>query len=136
MTARPSGAAAPANARLSVGTVLPLAELPLDVCARFYARYPEEFERSGATGTEWCRHDNQYLLAWAIQDARDDTVVLAEQAAWLADVLAARGFPPQRLAGNLRIPPEVVRDRDAAGPLSGECAALLEQAAHACDPAP
>lgn len=136
MTVPPSGAAAPTEAYDSAGTVIDLQALAREICRRYRAEYPDEEGRYGSAGVQWCLHDNQYLLAWAIQDARDDTVVLAEQAAWLADVLAARGFPPERLAGNLRIAAEVVRDRDAAGPLSGECAALLEQAADACDPAP
>jgi hypothetical protein len=62
-------------------------------------------------GTEWCLHDHQYLLAWAIQDARDGTVVLSDQATWLASILSARDIPVARLACNLEIASDVRRIR-------------------------
>jgi hypothetical protein len=65
------------------------------------------YMKNGDAGIEWCLHDNLYLLAWAFQDARDGTVRLDEQAAWLARVLAARDFPVQRLVRDLRIAAEV-----------------------------
>lgn len=133
---RPSGASAPTSALLADGTPIDLEPLAAEICRRFYLRYPEELERSGESGTEWCRHDNQYLLAWAIQDARDDTLVLGEQSAWLANVLDSRGFPLERFSGNLRIAAEIIRERAAAGPLSERCAELLDQAAAACDERP
>jgi hypothetical protein len=67
---------------------------------------------------EWCLHDNQYLLAWAIQDTRDATVVLSEQATWLAAVLNARDFPIARLARDLEIAAEVLRTSPVLGDLA------------------
>jgi hypothetical protein len=52
-------------------------------------------------------HDNQYLLHWALLDARG-TTRLHDQVAWLARVLGARDFPLERLARDLEICAEVV----------------------------
>ena len=122
---RPSGASAPSTAVRSDGTVIELYPLACEICARFYDRFPEELERSGDAGTDWCRHDNQYLLAWAIQEARDGTTSLAEQAVWLARVLGNRGFPVEQLADNLDIASDLVRDRDELGALGEPAAQAL-----------
>lgn len=80
---------------------------------------------------EWCLHDNQYLLAWAVQDARDATVVLSDQATWLAGVLKARDFPIARLARNLEIAGEVLRTRPVLGDLTEAVSANLAASAAA-----
>ena len=85
------------------GTAIDLRPLAREVCDRSRTEYPDEQERYGAAGVQWCLHDNQYLLAWAFQDARDGTVDVGEQAAWLARVLAARDFPVASLARDLAI---------------------------------
>ena len=104
----PGGATPPVQAFTADGTQIDLPPLARAICARYREEFPDEEERYGPAGMEWCLHDNQYLLAWAIQDARDGTIVLSEQAAWLARVLAARGFPLARLARNLEIASEIV----------------------------
>lgn len=133
---RPSGASAPATAELPNGTVVDLVPVAREICSRFYTRYPEEYERSGEAGVEWCGHDNQYLIAWAIQDARDGTVVLSEQVIWLTGVLGSRGFPIDRLVGNLMIASEVVRKWDALRGLAEVGADALAAAAAAVSALP
>lgn len=103
----PSGTAPPAEALLSDGTPIDLQALAGEVCRRYREEFPDEEERYGPAGVKWCLHDNQYLLAWAIQDVRDGTVLLDEQVEWLCSILANRGFPVQRLARDLEIAAEV-----------------------------
>ncbi len=131
---RPSGASAPTTAQLADGSVIDLEPIAREICAQFYDRYPHELERSGDVGTEWCRHDNQYLLAWAIQDARDGTVLLVEQAVWLAGVLETRGFPVEQLIGNLQIAAEIARSLSELRDLAEPSADALLLAAAACRP--
>lgn len=103
----PSGASAPLEMRTSDGEVIDLVAMAREVCQRYRGEFPDEEKRYGPAGEAWCLHDNQYLLAWAIQEARDGTVDLIEQVLWLADVLGARGFPLARLARDLEIAAEV-----------------------------
>ncbi len=74
-------------------------------------------------------HDNQYLLAWAIQDARDRTGGFVEQALWFRDVLDHRGFPVERLARDLEIAAELVGESLATEPLAAETVARLRSGA-------
>lgn len=104
-------------------SLLPLVETIAD---RYFEAHPEEVERYGPVGREWCVHDNQHLLNWAILDARGDTS-LVEQVAWLANVLAARGFPLTSLRDDLRIAAAVLRD--TGDPDLAEPARRLEVAA-------
>lgn len=104
----PSGASPPTQARTASGGAIELTPLAQDICRRYDLEFPDERERYGPAGRAWCLHDNLYLLAWAIQDARDGTVKLEEQVAWLADVLDSRGFPVPRLARDLEIAAAVV----------------------------
>jgi hypothetical protein len=101
--APPSGANPPTEARTAAGAVVDLLPLAREICSRYRAEFPDEHERYGPAGEAWCLHDNQYLLAWAIQDARDGSVDLVEQALWLRDILNHRGFPVERLARDLEI---------------------------------
>lgn len=114
----PGGAPPPAHAFSSDGTPIDLLPLAREICARYRQEFPDEEERYGPAGMEWCLHDNQYLLAWAIQDARDATVVLSDQATWLAGVLKARDFPIARLARDLEIAGEVLRTSPVLGDLA------------------
>jgi hypothetical protein len=109
----PSGATPPAEERLPDGTAVDLRPIAREICDRYRAEFPDEQERYGDAGFEWCLHDNLYLLAWAFQDARDGTVRLDEQAAWLARVLAARDFPIPRLIRDLGIAAEVTSGNPA-----------------------
>ncbi|HET9718604.1 MAG TPA: hypothetical protein VFP55_00850 [Solirubrobacteraceae bacterium] len=125
----PSGATPPERVLTSDGTPIELKPLAAEVCRRYRAEFPDEQQRYGPAGVQWCLHDNQYLLAWAIQDARDGTVVLAEQALWLAGVLENRGFPVARLARDLEIAAEVARASPALGELGEAAEELLVHAA-------
>lgn len=112
----PSGTSAPASVTLRDGSQLDLVELAREVCRRYDAEFPDERERYGPAGMAWCVHDNQHLVNWAVGDVHHGFVDLAAQVAWLANVLAARDFPLDRLARNLVIAGEVVQERlgDAA----------------------
>jgi hypothetical protein len=124
--APPSGQPPPRAAELADGTAVDLEALAREICDRYRAEFPDEDERYGEAGVQWCRHDNQHLLNWAVLDTRA-FVVLDEQVAWLAKVLEARAFPLDRLARNLDIGAEVVSERvdgaaDVAAALRGAAA--------------
>lgn len=93
----PGGASAPTTSLTPGGAIIDLQSLAREICRRFYIRFPDELKRSGDTGTAWCQHDNQYLLAWPIQEARDGTITFVDQSVWLARVLHSRGFPIEQL---------------------------------------
>jgi hypothetical protein len=112
--APPSGEPPPRRAELADGTEVDLETLAIAVCDRYRAEYPDEEERYGEVGMQWCRHDNQHLINWAVLDAQD-YAALDEQVAWLAKVLEAREFPLDRLARNLDIAAGVVGERVAGG---------------------
>jgi hypothetical protein len=121
--APPSGQPPPRVAELADGTEVDLEALAREICERYGAEYPDEQERYGDAGRQWCRHDNQHLVNWAVLHTRA-FVVLDEQVAWLAKVLEAREFPLDRLARNLDIGADVVGERvsgaaDVAAALSG-----------------
>ena len=105
----PSGAPPPQVVRLDDGGLVALGPLVEAVAERYYALYPDEDERYGPVGREWCIHDNLYLLAWAYAAQRGD-LRYEDQVLWLARVLHSRGFPLDRLAQDLRIAAEVVLD--------------------------
>jgi hypothetical protein len=125
----PSGAPPPAQAQHSDGTPVDLEALAGQVCERYRQEFPDEEERYGETGIKWCLHDNQYILAWAFQDARDGTLKLGEQTQWLARVLASRDFPVVRFVRNLEIAAEAALDSDEIGPLADDVSRLLTEAA-------
>jgi hypothetical protein len=129
-TRPPSGTTAPTVAEIN-GHVMDLVTLARAVCQRYYGLYPDEHERYGAAGIDWCHHDNQWLLSWAVGDVMGVTS-LDEQACWLARVLDSRAFPVERLARNLLLAAEVVRDSET-DPAGSAVAERLEQAAAAVD---
>ena len=108
-----------------------LRPLAHEICARYRTQFPDEQERYGDAGIEWCLHDNLYLLAWAFQDARDGTVRLTEQATWLARVLAARHFPVPRLVRDLEIAADVAGESASLGWLAEPVSERLSAAAAA-----
>jgi hypothetical protein len=112
--APPSGQRPPAHAELADGTPVDLEALAREICARYRAEYPDEEERYGEAGMQWCRHDNQHVVNWAVLDTRD-YVALDDHVAWLAKVLEAREFPLDRLARDLDIAAAVVGERVAGG---------------------
>lgn len=113
----PSGQPPPTEARLDDGAPLDLAALAREICRRYRAEHPDEEERYGDAGNAWCVHDNQHLLNWAAGSA-NGYVDFEREVAWLARVLEARDFPLDRLARNLDIASEVVREQ--VGGASGE----------------
>lgn len=114
MTAPPSGWPPPTEARLA-GRRVELAPLAAEVADRYFARHPEDLARYGAdVARAWEMHDTQHLVNWAIGDV-EGFIALDERVTWLADVLAARAFPLDHLAGNLEIAADVVEERVQGG---------------------
>ena len=105
----PSGEAPPATAQLA-GEPVDLLALARETCLRYRGEFPDELGRYGEAGAEWCVHDNQHILNWAVL-ARAGDVDLEREIAWLARVLAARDFPLDRLVRDLEIAADVVRER-------------------------
>lgn len=105
----PRGGTPPPETAHADGAELALKPLAEEICRRYRDEYPDEAERYGDAGIEWCVHDNQHILAWAAQDAGGRAGLLQAQVDWLAGVLAARDFPLDRLARDLELAAEVVR---------------------------
>ena len=112
--APPSGQPPPRQVALADGTEVDLEAVATEVCARYAAEYPDEQARYGDAGRDWCVHDNQHLVNWAVLDTRE-YVSLEDQVSWLAKVLEARDFPLDRLARDLDIAAEVVGQRVPGG---------------------
>jgi hypothetical protein len=127
----PSGAPPPERAQID-GRRFDLREIAADVARRYFEEFPDETERYGPAGEDWCRHDNQWVLRWAIDDAAGDDGNLSRQVAWLARVLNARDFPLERLVRSLQIVAEVV-ERDRLGSISAGVAQRLRAAAKTVD---
>ena len=108
--APPTGSAPPARATLRPGERIELVPLAEEVTQRYFDEFPDDAERYGDTGREWCVHDNQYILAWAVGDLAGHRM-LARQVSWLAELLSARGYPRERLARNLEIVADVLGER-------------------------
>jgi hypothetical protein len=103
----PSGGAPPEVAELPGGERLELAGAAREIASRHRAEFPDEEERYGDRGLEWCAYDNQWILAWAAADAAGFEN-LGRQIEWLAGILNARGYPVERLARDLEIAADVV----------------------------
>jgi hypothetical protein len=102
------GAAPPAVAELPGGEVVDLAPLARAISTRLRAEYPDEEERYGTAGFEWCVHDNQWLLGWAAEDVAIGQGYFARNVRWLANILGKRDYPLERLVRNLEIAADVV----------------------------
>jgi hypothetical protein len=89
------------------GSELELRPLAKEICRRYREEFPDEERRYGDAGVAWCVHDNLHILNWAFLDGDG---LLERQVAWLAGVLDARGFPLERLARDLELAADVVRD--------------------------
>lgn len=98
----------PAQATLPDGVVLDLHELATEISSIHLARHPDEMARYGAIGRDWCIHDNQHLLNWAVLDVCGK-LDFGAQVAWLADILGSRGYPLANLADDLRTASDLVR---------------------------
>jgi hypothetical protein len=101
--------------------------LATTICDRYRLEFPDEQDRYGPAGIAWCVHDNQHLLNWAAETVNGD-LEMNDEVAWLANVLEARDFPPDRLARNLDIGAGVV-GRMVVGPSGRQLAAVLTDAA-------
>jgi hypothetical protein len=103
----PSGGAPPDVAELPGGERLELAAPAREIARRHREEFPDEQERYGDRGLQWCAYDNQWILSWAAAAAAgfED---LDRQIEWLAGILRARGYPVERLARDLEIAAEVV----------------------------
>ncbi|HYP44921.1 MAG TPA: hypothetical protein VEQ66_06965 [Propionibacteriaceae bacterium] len=94
---------------------------------RYGVEFPDEQERYGDAGRAWCVHDNLHLLNWAAETVRGYDN-MQRQVAWLAGVLESRGYPLSRLARNLDIGADVIRERIQGMPGEG-LSAVFEDAA-------
>src|SRR5436309_15423291 len=100
----------PARATLPDGVALDLHELATEISSIHLARHPEDLARYGAAGRDWCMHDNQHLLNWAVLDVCGG-LDFGAQVTWLSGVLGSRGYPLASLADDLQLAAEVVRRR-------------------------
>lgn len=92
----------PARVTTSSGRELDLQALAEEASAAYFAELPEELERYGPAGLEWCRHDNQHLLNWAVLHERLE-VDFEAQLVWLAGVLEARELGQEHLIRGLEL---------------------------------
>jgi hypothetical protein len=106
--APPSGAPAPASARLH-GRPIALRPLAEEVAARYFGEFPDDLERYGDAARDWEIHDTSYCLEWAILDV-EGIADLEREIAWLSDILGSRGFPLERLRRNLELGADVVAE--------------------------
>jgi hypothetical protein len=94
---------APPTAALSpLGKELDLWALAKETCDAYDADFPDERERYGPAGIEWCVHDNQHVFNWAALSLTG-SLRFFEQIAWLARILERRDFPLARLARSLEL---------------------------------
>ena len=105
--APPTGASAPIDVEAPDGATVDVRALAIEVCERYRGEYPDERERYGDAGHQWCIHDNQHLIHWAILDVQGHTK-MDEQVGWLARVLHARDFPLDRLRRDLELAADVI----------------------------
>lgn len=117
------GTPPPDTAELPAGTTLFLAPLAHEIARRYFEEFPDDVDRYGDTGFAWCVHDTQYLLSWLAQDARHGGGIFESQLVWLADLVAARAYPVERLERHLELVGEVLEAEPA-----GDAAALVERA--------
>jgi hypothetical protein len=100
--------APPTRASLPDGVVLDLASLAALISSEHLSRHPDDVARYGDVIRDWCVHDNQHLLNWAVLDVRGE-LDFGSQVAWLAGVLGARDYPLASLADDLQVAAHTVR---------------------------
>jgi hypothetical protein len=123
--APPSGMPPPETVTGPHGEEVDLVAIARDTCASYDLEFPDERERYGPAGADWCRHDCQHLLNWAVLSLTA-AVDFETQLAWLARVLEARDFPLSRLARCLELLAQAV---GASLPDESEVAARLDAGA-------
>src|SRR4051794_35128275 len=104
--APPSGSPAPSPVELA-GQAIALAPLAQSVAERYSHEVPHALERYGDAAGAWEIHDSSHCLQWAVLDV-EGFAALHREAAWLAHLLAARGFPLEHLARNLELAADVI----------------------------
>jgi hypothetical protein len=124
--APPGGMAPPIRSELPDGSSVDLLGLARTVAEAHRDEFPDEADRYGPAGLDWCVHDNQHILNWAV-GARNGYVDLEKELAWLGRVLEARDFPVERLARNLEIAAEVAADLPIADDLAAGARFIRER---------
>jgi hypothetical protein len=130
----PVGGAQPRDsARLPDGSVCFLAPLAHEIAERHLEEFPDERERYGPAGFEWCVHDIQWILTWAVHELTFDEPVLERQLDWLGNLLAARGYPAERVTRAVELAAEAVERRHpgSGAPLAGVLRTAAERGAAA-----
>jgi hypothetical protein len=108
----------PVTVASPAGRELDLRALAVESCKAYDAEFPDNQERYGPAGFQWCVHDSQHLVNWATLSLTG-TLPFHEQLAWLARILEARDFPLDRLARHLELLAEaVLRTHPEERPLS------------------
>ncbi len=103
----PSGMPPPTSAVTATGKTVQLVPLAEEVAERHLARHPEDLARYGTElARQWCVHDMQHVLAWAIADQE-----LEAQLQWLGRVLRARDYPVDNLIDCTHTAADVVEAR-------------------------
>lgn len=105
----PSAGAPPDSATLPDGSALELKPLAEEIARRHRLEFPDEVNRYGDRGLEWCVYDNQWVLSWAVT-AASGWLDFHAQLAWLTGILHSRGYPVERLARDLEIAAEVTAE--------------------------
>ncbi|MGD0167239.1 MAG: hypothetical protein ABSC51_08120 [Gaiellaceae bacterium] len=119
----PSGTPPPEQAEIEGLGSVELRPLAGESYRRYKTEFPDERERYGEVGESWYVHDTLWLLSWAALEIRYEGGVLPANLSWLAQVLAARDFPLERLARSLEITAEVASER--LGPKASAFAGAL-----------
>jgi len=107
--APPSGMDPPERVAGLCGRDLDLVEIARTTCVAYGREFPDERERYGDAGVQWCRHDTQHLLNWAVLSVTDN-LDYERELSWLARVLEARDFPLPRLARCLELLAQTTRE--------------------------
>lgn len=107
------GTPPPVTARLPNGETIVLVALAEEISRRFYDEFPDELHRYGDAGRDWCVHDNQWLLSWAVEQLEVGGAHFVNNVRWLAGILRARNYPIEHLVRSLELAAEVV---EAGGP--------------------
>jgi hypothetical protein len=103
------GVQPPDTVALDGGETLFVTQIAHEVTRRYGEEYPDSEAQYGPAWRDWCVHDTRFLIGWAALG--DD--VLARNVRWLADVLAARKFPLDRLARTLDLAADAVAEQGA-----------------------
>lgn len=91
------------------GRRIDLVAIARKTCVAYDREFPDERQRYGPAGAEWCRHDTQHLLNWAVLSLTQE-LDYERELAWLARILEARDFPLARLARCLELLAQTTRE--------------------------